>query len=110
MIDPGRTAGSAPAELSAESAAAEPGADMTWQLAINIIAAWRSTGGDRHAVAERLAAGADKSAEAVAEQAVLGLADVAGMFMELYADRRGVSPDDVLQDAASLPSNKGLWG
>lgn len=110
MIDPRRTAGPALTELSAESDAPEPGADMTWQLAISLIAAWRSAGGDRHAVAERLAAGAEKSAEAVAEQAVLGLADVAGMFMELYADRGGVSPDDVLQDAASLPSDEGLWG
>ena len=47
---------------------------------------------------------------AAIDQAALGLTDVAGMLLELYADRTGASPDQVLQEAATLMADGGLWG
>jgi hypothetical protein len=47
---------------------------------------------------------------AAVEQVALGLADVASTLLELYADCVGRSPDDVLQDAATLHSDKRLRG
>lgn len=89
------------------------GADTSWQLAISLITAWRSNGGDRHALAARLADAAGQGREAVAgqaaaERAVDGLTTVADIFIELYADRLGVSPDDALQDASAHASNKSI--
>jgi hypothetical protein len=47
---------------------------------------------------------------AAVEQAALGLTDAAGMLLELYADRTDASPDQVLQEAATLMADRGLWG
>ena len=47
---------------------------------------------------------------AAIEQAALGLTDVAGMLLELYADRADTSPDQVLQEAATLMADRSPWG
>lgn len=104
------TAGPLVAELSAQIDAHGVDADTSWQLAISIIAAWRAAGGGHQAVSARLAEAAKENGEAAAEQAAVGLANVAGMFIELYADRLGVSPDDVLSDAATLTRDTSLYG
>jgi hypothetical protein len=75
-----------------------------WQIAISLVAAWREFSDQRRAeaVAERLAAVAVEGGPAAVEQAALGLTDVAGMFMELYADCAGRSLDSVLADAEAV--------
>ena len=87
------------------------GSDESWPLAISLITVWRGAGGApaRAAVAQRLAEIAAEGSPAAVEQAVLGLTDVAGMLLELYADHTGASPDHVLQEAATLMSDRGLW-
>ena len=84
----------------------------SWPLAISLITIWRGAGGEppRPAVAQRLAEIAVEGGPAAVEQAALGLTDVAGMLLELYADRTGAQPDHVLQEAATLMSDRGLWG
>jgi hypothetical protein len=74
-----------------------------WQIAISLVAAWREFPDERRAeaVAERLAVVAVEGGPAAVEQAALGLTDVAGMFMELYADCAGRSLDSILADAAA---------
>ncbi len=57
-----------------------------------------------------LAANAEEGGPAAVEQAALGLTDVAGMLLELYADRKDASPDQVLQEAATLVVDVGPWG
>jgi hypothetical protein len=61
----------------------------------------------RTAVAQRLAEIAAEGGPAAVEQAALGLTDVAGMFLEICADRMDASPDAVLQQAALLDDD--LW-
>ena len=69
------------------------------QLAISLLAAWQEE--RRHgAVVKRLAEVAARGGPAAVEQAALGLTDVAGMFLELYADCAGVSLDTALEEAA----------
>jgi hypothetical protein len=75
-----------------------------WQIAISLVAAWRQSSDERRAdaVAERLAAVAVEGGPSALEQAALGVTDVAGMFMELYADCAGRSLDSILADAAAV--------
>jgi hypothetical protein len=88
------------------------GANRSWSLAITLITVWRGAQGrdPRTAVAQMLAEIAAEGGPAAVEQAALGLTDAAGMLLELYADRMGASPDQVLQEAATLMADRGLWG
>jgi hypothetical protein len=61
-------------------------------------------------VAQMLAEIAAEGGPAAIEQAALGLTDVAGMLLELYADRTDASPDQVLQQAATLMADGSPWG
>jgi hypothetical protein len=90
----------------------DSGAKRTWSLAITLITLWRGANGPdrRIAVAEMLAEIAAEGGPAAVEQAALGLTDVAGMLLELYADRMEASPDQVLQEAATLMADRGPWG
>jgi hypothetical protein len=92
------------AGLLAEIDGMNAGVDRNWQLAISLIAVWR--GADRKradlAVAQRLASLAAEGDPAVVQQAVLGLTALSNMFLELYAERAGSSPETVLYDAAAL--------
>jgi len=67
------------------------------------MAAWQGACDElcQDAVAQRLAEVAAEGGPAAVEQAALGLADVAGMFAELYADGAGASLDAVLEEAAA---------
>ncbi len=71
---------------------------------MSLVAAWRETSdkGRHDAVERKLAELAAEGGPAAVEQAILGLTDVAGMFIELYADSAGTSLGSVLQDAAAL--------
>jgi hypothetical protein len=99
---------SAPSEMDV----VHGGAGANWLLAISLVVAWRGNGSVRPqaAVAQRLAEMVAEGGAAVVEQAALGLTDVAGMLLELYADHVGASSDDVLQDVATLMSDKSAWG
>jgi hypothetical protein len=81
-------------------------------MAISLVAAWRGTGVQRgrDAVAQRLAEMAAEGGPGAVEQAALGLADVAGMLVELYADCAGTSPDDMLEEVAALRDSDGQSG
>ena len=87
------------------------GADRSWSLAITLITVWRGVHGrdPRTAVAQMLAEIAAEGGAVAVEQAALGLTDAAGMLLELYADRTSASPDQVLQEAATLMADRGLW-
>jgi hypothetical protein len=63
------------------------------QMAISLLAAWRAARDDGRddVVARRLAAVASEGGLTAVEKAALGLADVAGMLLELYADCAGTS-------------------
>jgi hypothetical protein len=89
----------------------EAGASGTWSLAITLITIWRGANDKdrRTAVVRMLAAIAAEGGPAAVEQAALGLTDVAGMLLELYADRTDASPDQVLQEAATLMADRGPW-
>jgi hypothetical protein len=73
------------------------------QDAISIMEAWRGACDElrQDAVALKLAEVAAEGGPAAVEQAALGLSDLAGMFIELYADRAGESLDTVLGEAAA---------
>jgi hypothetical protein len=89
-------------------AAGEDAPTQGWQIALSLTTAWRkSAGGRRDAVARRLAEAMTEGGPAAVEQAVLGLTDVAGMFIEPHADSAGLSPDAVLQDAGALSGSDG---
>jgi hypothetical protein len=76
--------------------------DRGWQLALGLIAVWRRTGQARKgAVAQALAEVSERD-PAAAEQAVIGLAALGNMFLELYADCAGNPVDSVIRDAAAL--------
>jgi hypothetical protein len=79
------------------------------QDAISLMAAWRGACDElrRDAVALRLAEVAAEGGPAAVEQAALGLSDVAGMFIELYADSAGASLDTVLEEAAAALRDSG---
>jgi hypothetical protein len=100
-----------PPSVPAESHAPDAGPGMHW-LAINLIAAWRGDGGAHRqtVVAQRLIELADEVGAAAVERAALGLADVAGTLLELYAASVGALPGDVLQEVATLMCDKSLWG
>jgi hypothetical protein len=104
----------APDPSSAPSQAhfANAGANRTWPLAITLITVWRGANDrdPRTAVAQMLAEIAAEGGPAAIEQAALGLTDVAGMLLELYADRTDASPDQVLQEAATLMADSGPGG
>ncbi len=90
----------------------DAGAHRTWSLAITLITLWRGADDQdrRAAVAQMLATIAAEGGPAAVEQAALGLTDVAGMLVELHADRTDASPDQVLQEAATLMADIGPWG
>jgi hypothetical protein len=73
-------------------------------LAISLLTVWRA--GDkahwRPNVARRLAEIAAEGGPAAVEQAASGLTEIAGMFLEMYANRMNTSPDEVLQYAVVL--------
>jgi hypothetical protein len=73
------------------------------EAAIRLMAAWQGACDElrQDAVAQRLAEVAAEGGPAAVEQAALGLADVAGMFAELYADGAGASLGTVLDEAAA---------
>jgi predicted outer membrane protein len=99
---------SAPSQADFPDAAA----NRAWSLAITLITLWRGANDQdrRTAVAQMLAAIAAEGGPAAVEQAALGLTDVAGMLVELYADHMDASPDQVLQEAATLMADMGPWG
>ena len=76
-------------------------ADRSWPLAISVLTVWRATDKAhwRPRVAQRLAEIAAEGGPAAVEQAALGLTKIAGMYLEMYANRMNVSPDEVLQYA-----------
>jgi hypothetical protein len=90
----------------------DAGANRAWSLAITLLTLWRGANNKdrRTAVAQMLAVIAEEGGPAAVEQAALGLTDVAGMLLELYADRRDASPDQVLQEAATLVADIDPWG
>ena len=71
--------------------------------AISIMEAWRGACIElrQDAVALRLAQVAEEGGPAAVEQAAMGLSDIAGMFIELYADRAGEPLRTVLGEAAA---------
>jgi hypothetical protein len=75
-----------------------------WQAAVDLIAVWWTTREEsRPAVlARRLAELTAGGSSLTVEETALALADVAGMFAELYADRMGVPLDEILAEAALL--------
>jgi hypothetical protein len=79
------------------------GKAQSLQDAISLMAAWREAFDERRqdAVARRLAELAAEGGPAAVEQAALGLTDIAGMFLELYADCADTSLDTVLEEAAA---------
>ena len=89
-----------------------PDAGTHWVLALNLIAAWRGTG-DVHRqalVAQRLVEMAEEGGVAAVERAALGLTDVAGTLLELYAAAIGALPGDVLTEVATVLCDKSRWG
>jgi hypothetical protein len=92
--------------------APDVGPDMHRLLAINLITAWCGTGGvhRQSLVAQRLIEMADDGGAAAVERAALGLTDIAGTLLELYARRAGVSPGDVLEEITGLIRDKSAWG
>ena len=71
-----------------------------WQLAISLLSTWRR----EHrlsAVAKRLAEVAARDGPAAVEQAALGLTEVAGMLLEVYADYAGTPLDSALEEVAA---------
>jgi hypothetical protein len=79
-------------------------ADRSWRLAISLLTVWRATDKAhwRPKAAQRLAEIAAEGGPAAVEQAALGLTEIAGMFLEMYANRMNASPDEVLQYAVVL--------
>ncbi|MFY9928313.1 MAG: hypothetical protein WAK82_09950 [Streptosporangiaceae bacterium] len=73
-------------------------------MAISLLAVWRATDKAhwRPNGAQRIAEIAAAGGPAAVEQAALGLAEFAGMFLEMYAKRMNASPDEVLQYAVAL--------
>jgi hypothetical protein len=81
-------------------------------LAISLLIVWRATDKVvwratdkahwRPQVAQRLAEIAAEGGPAAVEQAALGLTEIAGMYLEMYANRMSASPDEVLQHAVTL--------
>ena len=86
-----------------------PDADRSWPLAISLLTVWRGADDEQlhSSVAQRLAEIAAEDGPAAVGQAALGLTNLAGMFLEMYANRMSASPDDVLRHAAAL--NRDLW-
>jgi hypothetical protein len=101
-----------PGPVPAGSRAPDLSPGMHWLLAVNLIAAWRGTGGVRRQalVAQRLIELADEGGAAAVERAALGLTDVAGTLLELYAGCVGASPGDVLDEVAGLIRDRSAWG
>jgi hypothetical protein len=88
----------------AQDRAPDVSPSMHWLLAINLVTAWCGTGGvhRQSLVAQRLIELADEGGTAAVERAALGLTDIAGVLLELYARRAGASPGDVLEEVAGL--------
>jgi hypothetical protein len=101
-----------PQSAPAQSHAPDLGPGTHWLLAVNLIAAWRGTGGVHRqtVVAQRLIELADEGGAAAVERAALGLTDVAGTLLELYAACVGASPGDILDEVAGLMGDKSAWG
>jgi hypothetical protein len=85
---------------------------MHWLLAINLITAWYGTGGlhRQSLVAQRLIEMADEGGVAAVERAALGLTDIAGTLLELYARCAGAPPGDVLEEIAGLIRDRSALG
>jgi hypothetical protein len=79
-------------------------ADFSWSLAISLLGVWRATDEAhwRPNGAQRLAEIAAEGGPAAVERAALGLTEIAGMYLEMYAKRMNVSPDEVLRYAVAL--------
>lgn len=87
-----------------DSAPLKSDADRSWPLAISLLTAWRAIDKAhwRPKVAQRLAEIAAEGGPAAVEQAALGLTEIAGMYLEMYANRMNASPDEVLKHAVVL--------
>ena len=87
-----------------DSAPLKSDADRSWPLAISLLIVWRATDKAhwRPKAAQRLAEIAAEGGPAAVEQAALGLTEIAGMYLEMYANRMNASPDEVLQYAVML--------
>ena len=108
MADEDDTTELAAAGPPADFDVTNPGADESWQLAIDLIRAWRGAGEHADdAVAQRLAEVAAEGGAAAVEQAVTGLVALGNMFLELYADRAGLPIERVLWHAAAVPGDHG---
>jgi hypothetical protein len=101
-----------PRFVPAESQAPDVGPGTYWLLALNLIAAWRGSGGvHRQAlVAQRLVELADEGGATAVERAALGLTDIAGTLLELYARCAGAPPGDVLDEVTGLVRDRSAWG
>lgn len=75
-----------------------------WQAAMMLLATWRRAHEElRHdAVAHHLDQIAAAGGPDAVTQAACGLADIAGMFIELYADSTGLPVGTVFDEAAAL--------
>jgi hypothetical protein len=105
VADKDDTTDRAAAGPSADFDVTNAGPDEGWQLAIGLIRAWRGAGERTDgAVAQRLAEVAAEGRAATVEQAVTGLVALGNMFLELYADRAGLSIERILWDAAAVPT------
>ena len=71
---------------------------------MSLLTVWRATDKAhwRPEVAQRIAEIAAEGGPAAVEQAALGLTEIAGMYLEMYANRVNTSPDEVLQYADVL--------
>ena len=100
-----------PRSVPAQSHAADMGPDMHWLVAVNLIAAWLGAGGEHRQslVAQRLIELADEGGAAAVERAALGLTDVAGTLLELYARCAGAPPGDILEEVAGFVPDKSAW-
>jgi hypothetical protein len=108
VADKDDTTDRAAAGPSADFDVTNAGPDEGWQLAIGLIRAWRGAGERTDgAVAQRLAEVAAEGGAATVEQAVTGLVALGNMFLELYADRAGLSIERILWDAAAVPDDHG---
>ena len=101
-----------PGSVSAGGGAPDMSPGMHWLLALNLIAAWRGTGGVHRQtlVAQRLVELADEGGAAAVERAALGLTDIAGTLLELYARCAGAPPGDVLEEVAGIIRDQSAWG
>lgn len=91
-IDAMRVLVALPTEIDAPNSRA----DRSWQLAIGLLASWRSTGGDRPALGARLAGVAAEGGEIMVEQVAVSLATVVEACSQMPPEAAGcVMPRDI---------------